>query len=258
MGKPLICYAAGMQDWTREFFTTTALDAWRRSRTLEDTLEEVAFLDSFLVLGERPQRLLDVPCGDGRHAVELARRGHSVTGVDIAPENRALAERAGAPFDFVLGDMRSLRDLVEGQFEGAYCLGNSFGYFPRAQSESFMQAVADRLATGARFVIDTATAAESILVDLSQRTWQQVDEGLTVLLDCQYDVRESRLDTTYTTVSEGRVVDTRTSHNFVFTSGEIVAMLDRVGLKTLELFSDLDGAPFELGSERLLVLAERS
>ncbi len=43
----------------------------------------------------------------------------------------------------------------------------------------------------------------------------------------------------------------------VFTSGEIVAMLDVAGFETLALLADLDGSEFELGAERLIVIAER-
>jgi hypothetical protein len=54
-----------------------------------------------------------------------------------------------------------------------------------------------------------------------------------------------------------RVVDRRTAHHYVFTSGEIVGMLDVAGFETLALLADLDGSEYELGAERLLVIAER-
>jgi hypothetical protein len=44
----------------------------------------------------------------------------------------------------------------------------------------------------------------------------------------------------------------------VFTSGEIVHMLELAGFETIELFGGLDWSPFELGSERLLVVAQRT
>jgi hypothetical protein len=157
--------------------------------------------------------------------------------------------------DFVLADMRSLPSAAG--FAGAYCWGNSFGYFPHAEMRAFTQAVAERLVPGARFVIDTATCAESLLVELERRSWVQVDAELTLLMECEYDARESRLDTTYTSVLRDRVVDRRTAHHFVFTSAQIVDMLENAGFETLELFGDLDGAAFELGSERLLAVAQR-
>jgi len=142
-------------------------------------------------------------------------------------------------------------------FDGAYCWGKSFGYFPHAEMSSFTAGIAQRLAPGARFVLDTATCAESLLVELDRRSWQRLDDDLVLLLECEYDPRASRLDTTYTSILRDQVVDRRTAHHYVFTSGEIVRMFDAAGLETLELFGDLDGSPYELGSERLLLIAQR-
>lgn len=248
-----------MQDWTKDFFSAGALDAWRRAQTPDITQAELAFLTEALTLGDEPKRLLDVPCGDARHAVELAKLGHHVTAVDRALDNevqaKARAAAAGVRLDFVLADMRSLPSAAD--FEGAYCWGNSFGYFPHAEMSAFTHAVAERLGPGARFVIDTATCAESLLVELERRSWVQVDEELTLLMECDYDARASRLDTTYTSVLRDQVVDRRTAHHFVFTSAQIVGMLEAAGFETIELFGDLDGAGFELGSERLLAVAQR-
>jgi len=250
---------SGVHDWTTDFFTPIALDAWQRSRPLEATLAEVEFLVQALGLGPEPRRLLDIPCGNGRHAVELAKLGHVLTGVDIAPDNvqRAakLAAAGSVAIDFRVADMRALPQ--QPCFDGAYCLGNSFGYFPRVQSQDFLSRLAGVLAPGARFVIDTACAAESILLDLNRRSWVRVDDALTLLLDCEYDARESRLATTYTSLVDGCVTDRRVAHNYVFTSGEHVAMLDAAGFTTLELLDSLDGSEFQLGSERLLLVAER-
>jgi len=248
-----------MPDWTIDFFTTAALDSWHRSRTHDETLAEVAFLQQALVLDAGPRRLLDVACGAGRHAIALAKQGHKVTGVDIAAENadraREQCELAQVEFDIIVGDMRALPARVE--FDGAYCLGNSFGYFPRQETQRFLAEVAAVLPQGARFVIDTATAAESILLDLHPQTWQRIDDELLVLLECDYDVSESRLETTYTTIKGREVIDARTSHHYVFTSGEIVAMLHSAGFETLTMLADLDGTPFALGADRLLLTAER-
>jgi SAM-dependent methyltransferase len=251
-----------MQDWTTEFFSQAALDAWQRAQPRETTLAEVAFLEQALSLdteGAGPKRLLDVPCGNARHAVELARLGHLVTAVDSALENETRARKRAAEaqvtIDYVRGDMRALP--ARPAFDGAYCWGNSLGYFPRAETQRFAASVAQSLTKGARFVIDTATAAESILVELDRRSWVRVDDELVLLLECEYDVRESRLDTTYTSLLCDRVVDRRTAHHYVFSSGEIVGMLELAGFEVIALLDDLDHNAFGLGSERLLLIAER-
>ena len=57
--------------------------AYLRYSFTQGTAQEVGFLAE--TLGLRPgQRVLDVGCGPGRHALALARRGLEVVGVDIA------------------------------------------------------------------------------------------------------------------------------------------------------------------------------
>jgi SAM-dependent methyltransferase len=253
-----VCYSAAVDDWTKDFFTTAALDAWRRAHPPEVTQAEVDFITQVLELDDEPRHLLDVPCGDGRHARELAKLGHKITAIDRSPDNQAAVGKSKR-IDFVLGDMRELAALPKKQagFDGGYCWGNSFGYFPYAEMASFCASVAQRLQPGARFVIDTATCAETLLVELNRRSWQRVDDDMLLLMECEYDARESRLDTTYMTLLNDRVVDSRTAHHYVFTSKQILDMLEAAGFEAFGLYGDLEGAPFELGSERLLIVAQR-
>jgi len=65
------------------------------------------------LLGEiRGRNVLDVGCGDGDFAVELWRRGASVTGIDASPEMvevaRARAKREGADISFLVGEAASI------------------------------------------------------------------------------------------------------------------------------------------------------
>ncbi|MBI2083567.1 MAG: methyltransferase domain-containing protein [Deltaproteobacteria bacterium] len=75
--------------------------------------------------------LLDLPCGVGRHTLELARREFRVTAVDLNPsmlhQARWLARRFGVSPEFVREDMR--RFVRPGTFDGVVNLGSSFGYF---------------------------------------------------------------------------------------------------------------------------------
>lgn len=64
--------------------------------------------------------VLDAGCGTGRVAVELARRGHRVTGVDSDPSMLAVAERQ--PGRWLLGDLVTL-DLAE-RFDLVVAAGN--------------------------------------------------------------------------------------------------------------------------------------
>lgn len=120
-------------DWWRTLFTTTYL------RTDGDVIEneantrqDVDLLTALLPL-DPAQAILDLCCGQGRHCLELARRGFArLTGLDHSACLLALAReratRAGFAIRFVEGDVR--RPLLPaGTFAVVISMGNSFGYF---------------------------------------------------------------------------------------------------------------------------------
>lgn len=97
--------------------------AYLRNAFTYGTRQEVDFVVAALGLGPG-DRVLDVGCGPGRHAVELARRGIAVHGVDLSPEFIALAETAASeeslPATFEVLDVRDLD--VDGAFDAVICL----------------------------------------------------------------------------------------------------------------------------------------
>src|SRR5579875_3067211 len=95
--------------WWTTFFEGPAVDFWLRATTNLPTKDEAAFLAD--ALGLTPgARVLDVPCGGGRHALELAAQGCRVTGVDISADfldaARALAAERALAIDWEERDMR--------------------------------------------------------------------------------------------------------------------------------------------------------
>ncbi len=243
-------------DWYENFFHGIALDLWRKAVSGEQTNAEADFLVK--TLGCAPgSHLLDVPCGNGRHSLELARRGYQLTGLDISEqfieEARASSSAIRAQVEWLLGDMRHFER--ESTFDGAFCVGNSFGYFVYSDMEAFLNCVSRALKPETRFVVGTGIAAESILPNLKERTWYQVDDIL-FAVENRYQSEDSCLDTDHTFVRDGKV-ETRQSKHWVYTAGEIRRMLERVGLAVLELYGSLDCQPFKLGSHSLYVVAQK-
>lgn len=97
--------------------------AYLRNAFTKGTEQEADFLVD--ALGLRPgRRVLDVGCGPGRHALELARRGISVVGVDASEEFVELARKAAADAGldarFEVADVRDL--AVDGEYDAVICL----------------------------------------------------------------------------------------------------------------------------------------
>jgi SAM-dependent methyltransferase len=239
-------------NWHKDFFRGVALDMWRQAMTPEQTRVEAEFLLKSLNARDG-SRLLDVPCGVGRHSIELARAGCIVTGVDASDEMiaAAQAESAGLPVAWIMGDMRELPWTSE--FDGAFCFGNSFGCLDSDGARTFLAAVAGALKPGGRFALETGMAAESILPSLQRTGWYKVGD-IYMLSERRYYPREGRLDIDYTFIRGGQV-ETRPSSSYVLTVNEICRMHEEAGLEPLELLGSASGEPYQMGSGRLILIS---
>jgi SAM-dependent methyltransferase len=240
-------------NWQSEFFRGVALDFWRLAMTPEITASDVAFLERSLEIAPGAH-LLDVPCGNGRHAIELARRGYRMTGIDQSAEYIAEARSAPVEVEWIHGDMCDLPWTDE--FDGAYCFGNSFCYLDHEAAPQFLASIARCLKPGGRFAIATGTAAESILPTLLQKRWHRTGDILT-LSEARYQVAEGRLDVDYTFIRDGTVETRPTTSSYVFTVAEMCRMHAAAGLETVELSEWGGNGPYRLGSPGLMMVSRK-
>ena len=130
---------------------------------------------------ERHQRILDLCCGQGRHSLELARRGfRDVTGLDrsryLIRLARKRARQCDLPVSFHEGDARRFR-LGDGEFHCVCVLGNSFGYFDRPEDDlAVLEAVKRALASGGTLVMDLMDG-EWMRDNFEPRSWEWVDQN---------------------------------------------------------------------------------
>lgn len=117
-----------------EVFLAIHENAWPAGE--EQTRDLRAILDRFGV--PSGGRILDAPCGIGRHATRLAKAGYRTVGVDLSPvfieraRERAAHEGMAHRTTFVVGDLRRLSDAVSasaGTFDAALNLWTSLGYY---------------------------------------------------------------------------------------------------------------------------------
>jgi SAM-dependent methyltransferase len=243
-------------NWWETFFTGLIVDFWRAAMPPEATRAEADFFEKSLET--RPgARLLDVPCGDGRLALELARRGYNVTGVDISEDFLAAARESAAAGRLALEWRRSdMRDLPwREEFDGALCGGSSFGFLGDAGDLDFLEATCRALKPGARLVIDAVKAAELILPQFRERYEMEVGD-IRFTAQNRYDHETGWIENRYT-VARGDRSEVRLARHRIYTYREIVSMLERAGFCRIESFGSLSGEPFRLGSSRLIVLAPR-
>ncbi len=146
-----------MKQWYEELFENYA-ETYDREAFTQGTLQEVDFIESEIG-GDRSQRILDIGCGTGRHAIELARRGYRVTGVDLSASQlaraRGKAKDARVAVEFIQADARELS--YRGEFDLALIICE--GAFPlmATDRENFriLSGAAASLRPGGKLILTT-------------------------------------------------------------------------------------------------------
>jgi SAM-dependent methyltransferase len=243
-------------DWWRTFFADLAVDCWLQAMPEEMTRSEADFAQKMLAVPP-PAKLLDVPCGGGRHSLALAARGYEMTGVDFsAGFLEAARSCASQQRVAVRWEERDMRDLPwDCEFDGAFSLGNSFGYLTDDGNAAFLKAVARTLKPGARFLIDTGYLVEGLLPSLEPRGWHQFGD-LYFLASRGYDPATGRLEVEYTFIRDGRVEKKATSMR-LYTYREFRSLVEAAGFTGLQAYASLNQEPFQFGSKRLLLVATK-
>lgn len=204
-----------------------------------------------------PADLLDVPCGNGRLAIELATRGFRLTAIDLSEtflkKARAEGERRILRIAWEHREMRELDG--QNRYRGAFCFGNSFGYLDDGDNAEFLKAVNRVLVPGTRFVLDASSVAENVIPGFRPHTEMKIGDILFVE-DNRYDHETGRLETDYTFV-RGNQAEKKFGSHRLYTYREFKARLAEAGFEDCQAFGSIDGKPYAFGSGSLYFVAAK-
>jgi SAM-dependent methyltransferase len=243
-------------DWWKEFFGGLMADFWRAAIPDAQTRKEADFLETALALSPGA-RVLDVPCGHGRHSLELARRGHRVTGVDFSEDLLASARESAARAALdVAWEKRDMRALPwTGAFDAAFCAGNSFGFFDDDGNLEFLEGVARALRRGGKFLLESGWIAESLFADFRERL-DIAAGGIQFVAINRYDPVTGFVENEFR-ARAGRRRESKAARHRVYTCSELHRLVERAGLSPVAAWGTLDRRPYAVGSPRLLLSAVR-
>jgi D-alanine-D-alanine ligase len=145
----------------------------------ENTRREVDFIVHSAAI-QQHSHILDLCCGQGRHCLELARRGFKhVMGLDrsryLVRLAKKRAQTEGLQVLFKEGDARNPR-LPENSMDCVAIMGNSFGYFSNKQDdEKVLTAVGKILRPSGQLVLDI-TDGGHMHENFDKRSWEWIDE----------------------------------------------------------------------------------
>jgi len=163
-------------DWYEGFFEGHWLEEIALRIPKERTAEQVKFLVAKLGLDDGA-RVLDLACGHGLCALELARRGYRVTGLDLSPRSlqlaREAAESEGLHVEWVQADMRDIP--ADTLFDAIASVFTSFGFFREEdENQRVLDGVARALVPGGAFLIDVVNLL-GLVRRYRDRGWEERD-----------------------------------------------------------------------------------
>jgi len=243
--------------WWEELFGEDFVRAnWKV--TDDQIKKEVTFVEESL--GVAPGGVvLDLGCGSGQHAVELASRGYGVVGYDLSLYQLALAadnaQERSQKINFLQGDMREM--AFEEMFDGIFCWNTSFGYFEEDKNFSVAERAFRALRPGGMFLVDVINR-DFVAAHTPSSVWFEGDSCV-CMDDAVIDYFTSRLRVKRSVIlDDGRTRECTYSIR-LYSFHELGKLLHEVGFRVTEVSGHPATPGVFLGqaSPRILMLAQR-
>ncbi len=216
-------------------------------------------------------KILELACGSGRVLLPLVQEGYEVTGVDTSivmldiararVQDANVVERC----TLVQQDISTLH--LSQKFRLAFIALGSFAHITTRKTQQLaLSAIRAHLSPGGTFIMDISNADARYMEDLGnhmlhQGTWHR-DDGtlLTHFVSPAPAADRHLLELThfYDQHSQGGTVHRTvvTTHLYLFERSEIELLLEQAGFVVKDVYGDYDLAPYQLGSPRMICIAE--
>ena len=238
-----------------------------------DMVEDLGLYDE--LAAEYGDPILDVGCGTGRVMLHLAAEGHRVVGVDHAAAMLARGQRRldATPelvphVTFVQGDVLDA-DLPETPYKLVIVPYNGFMHFNEQASQlAALRRFHAALEPGGLLVLDLPNAGEAFGTQddnalALERTFIEPETGHLVMQQSVSTLdrvaQQLHITWIYDEIGAEGVVQRTLAPlllRYVF-AAELDLLLAAAGFEKVTAYGDYDQEPFEDGSPRMIVLAER-
>ena len=256
--------AKGWQDFWAEFFRI------KHRRQIEGIRECDRKLVTHVVetLGLNSNvRILDLACGGGDQAIEFARGGMRVVGIDIAEvlvdQGNDAARRENLPVRIIQGDMREVS--FKDEFDACVILSGSFGFFDDEGNLRVLQIMEQALKRRGRFYIHGANPLKKMRN--AWKGWDEVEGGY-VLMGSDYDPKTGRMIDAFFYITDAgelvRFMPTPEDKGFsletrMYTLPEMIALIETANLRFLSAYGSIELPPeqYAPSSNSMIVVGEK-
>ena len=202
-------------------------------------------------------RVLDVPCGQGRHAHLLAESGLDVDGLDYSAKLLAVARRRGTGplLRYTRGDMRKMPARWRGRFHAVVNLFTSFGFFTHPSDDArVVSELARVLRRGGRLVWHGGSR-DGVMARFLARDWWT--SGSTLFAqEREFDPLSGILTVT-STWKRGSRTGTREHRLRLYTATRLAELFAGAGLVVEQAFDGFTDKPLTRTSSEMLLVARK-
>ena len=244
-------------EWWTSYFDDQYLLEYEPIFQLAKDRHEVARLVELLEL-PAGSRVLDLPCGQGRHAHLLAEAGFDVDGLDYSEHLLKLARErgTGSTLRYVQGDMRKLPGRWTGRFDAVLNLFTSFGFFlDPSDDRRVIGEIARVLKPGGLFVFHGGSR-DGVMARFLDRDWWQADDGTMIGHEREFDPLSGVL-TIRSTFNGPRATGEREHRIRLYTATRLAELCADAGMIVEQAFDGFHDRPLGRRSTEMLLVARK-
>lgn len=245
-------------EWWRTYFDAQYLLEYEPIFDLAQDRREVARLLEVLQLPVGA-RVLDVPCGQGRHAHLLAEAGFDVDGLDYSPDLLRLARARGTArrLRYRRGDMRRLPARWTGRFDAVVNLFTSFGFFLTPADDARTIAEFARVLRPGGVLVWHGGSRDGVMARFLARDWWTTTDGTLVAHERTFDPLSGLL--TIRSTFRGAQVDGTREHRIrLYSASALAELCARQGLVVEQAFDGWTHRPLRRTSSEMLLVARKA
>jgi SAM-dependent methyltransferase len=245
--------------WYVDFFRSDYLNVYGHMFTEERAEKESAFVASALGL-KTGASVLDLCCGQGRHSIQLAKRGLRVTSLDLNAEYLELAKQAAATakveIETVAADMREIP--FEDKFDAIVNMYSSFGYLEsEAEDLKVLESAAKALKAGGQLLLDMLNR-EWAIDNYIQNDWHTGADGTLYVERRDLDLATSRMHVHFIVVDSKGGRRESIGHNIrLYTLTEMTRLLERVGIRVTSVVGGFDSEDYGIVTRRMIIVGRK-
>jgi SAM-dependent methyltransferase len=239
------------------FFNGLFKEVWKKTIPPGLTAAEVDFIISEGNLSAG-NKVLDLMSGYGRHSLELARKGCRVTAIDSQEDYIRDIEEATREEQLSITSIHqdiTVFETVE-SFEAVICMGNSFSFFDKSQTESIIKKIGNWLQPGGVFIMNSWMVAEVAIRHYREKDWYYVDQ-YKYLLDYKYCFNPGRIESEQTIIAADGTMEINKAVDYIYSIDDLDKMASKQGLIIKGVYATPRKKKFSIGDGQVYIVAEK-